>query len=248
MKKSLFLLLLSPLFLLGFTNNGFDVVKAETVNYIDQLTYELKSDNTYKVIGVSDTQYDSYRIYGVHSDGKIINEIAQDAFKTVASLSSLMISENISIIHENAIDFNSLNTIYFTGSIEKWEDLKINTNANVFEYMCDEGFINYWNEHIRPEANVSICDISETEYQLLKTKYDELDMRDYEVVNAYEDKAGETIKDSMEYLEYFFNPEQEIHEKDLPKDETLLLIILISIIGMSAILIFYLLMKKGLIN
>lgn len=255
MKKLLFPALLLVL-LTGFNlskSSDFIMVKAETNNpYLSQLIYEDNSDGSLSVIGVNeeDLNKTSLRIYSYHDElNKPITSIKFDAFKDVTSLNNLMIGNRITNIEENALNISTLTTIYFTGSIKEWNNINYNTSISVVEYSFDEGFINYWNEFVRPSSESSVCDISKSDYLALKQKYDLLGQLDKETVNNYQDLAGDKIKDSMEYMEAYFNPKPEQQkEKKISKDVALGIVIGIAVFGMTSIAIFYLLMKKNIIS
>ena len=233
----------------------FNAAKAEEVAhspYLNDLIYQENLDGTLTVIGVNPGSINktNLRIYGYHDElNKDITKIGIDAFKDLTNLSSLMISENINQIENNALNISSLQTIYYTGSLSEWNELNYETDLSIMTYSFDEGFINYWNEFIRPSKSASVCDISRERYTELKYKYNQLGSLDKDIVNSYEDLAGETIKSSLEYLENYFNPKQDKpKENKISKDVALTIVIGIAIFGMTSIAVFYLLMKKNIIS
>lgn len=235
--------------------DSFDIVKAEENTYVSDFIYEENGENTLKVIGVKDSSKNktNLRIYGyedgIKETGKIINEIALNAFEGVNNLTSLMISDNILTIANNALDIASLQTIYYTGELSKWTELNYDTNVTVIDYSFDEGFINYWNKFIRPSEETSICAITNDTYLTLKNKYQALGTLDKQNVNSYEDKAGDKIEDSIKYLDAYFSPkEDKPKENKISKDVALTIVIGIAIFGMTSIAVFYLLMKKNIIS
>lgn len=255
MKKLLLPLTLLIIFLgfNSFKTNDFHVVKAEETNpYLSDLIYEENSDETLTVIGVNDSSLDkvNLRVYGHHDQlNKEITKIASDAFIEVTNLSSLMISNKITLIEDSALNISSLTSIYYTGSMDEWEQLNYETTLPVADYAFDEGFINYWNTFIRPSKNASVCDISKERYTELKYKYNLLGSLDKSNVNDYVDSAGESIEDSLHYLESYFNPkDDEPKENKISKDVAMTIVIGIAIFGMTSIAVFYLLMKKNIIS
>lgn len=253
--KKLALTLLPILFGLTIANPSFDMVEVKATepgisqNYYDgSFILEEKPSGTYKIVGLDETNKYDYRVYSNRKDGKIVDEIASNAFDLASNVTEIMISKDILSIGDNSYLFDKVEYIHFTGSLTEWESYQIDTDAVIFDYACDEGFINYWNTFIRPVKDTSICDIGETLYQELLSKYNALTTYDYEIVNAYEDIAGETIEESMDYLDEFYNPKEKPKSEELPKDLTLILIICISVFGMSMIAIFYLLKKKDIIH
>lgn len=238
----------------NFINTStFIMVKAQDLNpYLSDLIYEENVDDTLTVIGVNESSINknNLRIYGYHETlNKEITKISSNAFIAVSNLSSLMISNNIEVIENNALNISSLTTINYTGSIDEWNQLNYDTSIQVIDYSFDEGFINYWNKYIRPTKNSSVCDISKERYSELKFKYNSLGSLDRNNVNEYIDIAGESIEDSLHYLENYFNPkEEQPKENKISKDVAMTIVIGIAIFGMTSIAVFYLLMKKNIIS
>ena len=249
MKKIAFALICLSL---GFSivNPGFNLTKVNAFNdgYDSSFVYEEKSSGTYKITGITDTSLTNLRVYGESSDNKIVDEIDHNAFTSLSNLDSIMISKDIDLIYSDSLDFSNLDYLYYTGSIGEWNSNNIQSSAVIYDYAFDEGFINYWNLYVRPTKDESICNIGEAKYKELLNRYNALPTEDYHRVNEYEDLAGETIEESMEYLDEFFNPKEKPKSEELPKDLTLILIICISVFGMSMIAIFYLLKKKDIIH
>ena len=246
---------LVPLFLsaltLGAFGQDFVAVDATSNDYAECFNIEEKSDGTYKIVSVKDEYTSStyLRIYSNYVDSQIvINEISEGIFDSCSSLSTVMISNKISTIPQYFFENTPNLTVEFTGSIKEWNSYNFTTEVTVFDYACDEGFINFWNTYVRVNENSNICDISTETYQKLMTLYSRLSMDDYETVNEYVDVKGDSIKKSIEYLKDLFEPKEKPTQDELSKDTTLTLVVIIAIFGMSAIAIFYLLKMKGIIN
>jgi hypothetical protein len=250
MKKFIIPVLALSLFNLAFTSGDFTVNRASGEYYNDDLIYYKKSDGKYAVIDVNEeSEFEmDYRVYGTGKNNEVVDEIFEGAFDDCDFILTLMISNKITTIPEDFFENLDLTTIYFTGSESEWNTYNFTTSDNVKFYACDEGFINYWNTYIRSDVNTNICDISTEVYDELLRLYNELEMGDYERVNAYEDKSGSTIEESMEYLDELFNPKEKPKQEELPRDTTLALVVVIAIFGMSSIAIFYLLKQKDIIH
>lgn len=251
MKKLLIPLSLSLLFVAAtFSGNDFQIVHASENPYVYCFEYEEKSNGNYIVKNVEygNLADDDLRIYG-NVDGHVVDEIDINCFNDVHYLSSLMISNNIEIIPQGTLDIVTLTEIRFTGGLDEWADIGYTTNLPVYEYSFDEGFINYWNKFIRPEADTSICDVSNEQYTELLNLYNNLSAFDKSVVDSYVDKGNESIGDSMKYLKAFFAPEEpKKNTAEIDKKTTLSIIVGIAVFGMTSIAVFYLLMKKNIIS
>ena len=239
----------------GLSNQtDFAVAKAEEIvnPYLDDFNY-VTTSNGLEVENVKNSSLNktNLRIYSYHEgEQKDIIGIKENAFSGVTNLTSIMIGKGVINITDSSLNFNSNVTIYYTGSLAEWTSLKLCITNQVVEYSFDEGFINYWNEFVRPTDSSSVCDISKDTYQILKAKYDSLGTFDRENVYKYVDSAGESIEESMEYLDAYFNPKpvEDQKEKKIPKDIALTIVIGIAVFGMTSIAIFYLLMKKNIIS
>ena len=244
--KSLFLLSLLPFIILGhpknlsYENNG--------------LIYELKENDVYKIVGTNINTQSEYRLYGYFEldDNKYrVDEIDEDALNNITVDCKIMVSRDIDIIPSNAFDNEHIKYINFTGSLAEWSSLSINCKATINYYECDEGFINYWNDIVRPLSNSDICSLNKDSYLLIKEKYDNLPAKDRRIVDDYKDKAGQKIYDSMVYLSKYFasdNQGSSMAKSNLPQDLTLYFIVGIAFFGMTTISIFYLLKRRGIIS
>ena len=191
---------------------------------------------------------DELRIY--RYDDQLIDEIADNAFSGT-SFTSVAISNCVTIINANAFaGQTSLVTCYFTGSEQEWNSLNVSyTFQNVYYYAIDEGFINYWNKEVRPTADTNICDITKDQYNYIRELYSDLTAEDKAVVDAYEDLAGSSIKDSIKELNrHFAAPSGSKNTEEWNQTGAITLILIIAVIGMTSITIFYLLKTKKIIN
>lgn len=201
-------------------------------------TYELLEDGTYKVTGVSDShlQDKELRIYAT-TDNFEITEIGANAFDGATNLESLMITRNVVKIAEGALSNSYI--INYTGSSEEWDEIGYVGVSGLVNYGLDEGFINLWNDTIKI---TSVCDIDETTYRLLNSKYLILGVDDRVEVDKYEfDQVHHyTIKDGMKTLSQKYD-KKAAPEKGPTFDQntTLIMVVVISLIGMTAMCVFY---------
>ena len=127
----------------------------------------------------------------------------------------------------------------------------MDVNVDVYPYECDEGFINLWDDEIRPNSDSDICSMSKERFKTLKEKYDGLTATDRAIVNEYIDKAGQSIEDTMEYLSKYYSDDEEKTnqvKRNLPQDMTIGIIVSVAIFGMTTISIFYILKQQKIIN
>ena len=211
-----------------------------------------KNDGTYIIDSLLDNTLSEYRLYSSYTfnnQAYQISEINNDLFANVENDVSVMISKDILTYDASLFSNEKIASIHFTGSAEEWNQKGI--DKQVYPYSYDEGFINYWNDKVRMEEDTDICLMSKDEYQTLKNMYDGLNAEDKTVVNAYKDKANQSIEDTMDYLGKFFTEEgtnNNTKKTNLPQDMTLGMIVSIAIFGMTTISIFYTLKKQGIIN
>ena len=129
----------------------------------------------------------------------------------------------------------------------------VKTVEAVYEYACDEGFLNYWKEFIRPNIDGSICNVEKANYLKMKQLYRSLDNTyedsDLERVNKTEDGSG-TIKDSVAFLDDYFSNSQKSQnvEKEISQSVMITLILIIASFGMTSIGLFYFLKDKNVIK
>ncbi len=206
-------------------------------------TYRLDSINT-SVEGLGS----ELRIY--RYDDMVIDEIADNAFAGT-SFTSVAISNCVTVINTDAFaGQDTITTLYFTGSEEECDALYPNyTFEHIYYYAIDEGFINYWNKEVRPDENANICEITNEQYQYIRELYTGLSVDDKAIVDAYEDKAGATIKDSIKELnQHFAAPSEAKNSEEWDQAGAITIILIIAVIGMTSITIFYLLKTKKIID
>ena len=238
MIKKLFLPILAIFACFAFSNNNIIPVNAAE----DIFVLELKENGNYKLVGISDYTKNEYRIY----KDLQVDEVDAEAFNPVECGFSLMISDYVKIIDGS---FQSkLNTIYYTGSEDQWKKVECSAVYTPKFYACDEGFINFWNECIRPNKDSNICAINRVTYGQARMLYSALNLDELTKVNRYVDKSGNTIGESMEFLNEYFARPVKPDVGYLPKSQTISIIVAVAIIGMSAIAGLYLLKKKKIIE
>ena len=188
------------------------------------------------------------RVY--FDEDKTIKEISTDAFKNCSNLESLMISRYIEKIpQETLTNISNLKTIKYTGSELQFKSLDLSVNDYEVEYYaCDEGFLCYWFDYVRPTPEANICDISEKSYHELLTLYGNLSDDERQTVNNYED-SGDKIINSLNYLKSVKSPKVEpINTPDVEKSTMIAFILIIASVGMTFICVFYLLKERKVIN
>ncbi len=245
MKNKLFVLTLifTNLFLLFVGNTKAPIL---TEGEEDLFITSLNQEGQVVLSGVNDNSLNEYRIYA--SDN--IDVIGENAFKNCTNVSTIMVSSSITSIEKGAFEIASLNTIIFTGSEILWDSYNYSFTKNIVYYGYDEGFINYWNEVVRPNENTSICDLNYETYVVIKNLYSSLNEEDKAVVDAYKDKNDISIKDSIKFLNSFFNPDTTPSRTtdELKQGTTLRLVIYIAIFGLTSICVFFLLKTKKIID
>ena len=253
MIKNIFFIAIISFFSTGFSQKALQnpPILHEEEEY---LNLTLKENGNYKVSSLNDNSLLEYRIYSEYVDDseniKNVDEISVGVFVDVINKPVLMISNGIQIISDDLF-LSPISKIYFTGSSQEWSQYNLNTNIDVFFYQFDEGFINYWNTKVRPEASSDVCDINQDGYIELSNLYNSLLARDKQVVDNYVDSSGMDISTTMSYLKkYFDNLSQKDSENvsHLSQDTTIGLIVSIAIFGMTTISIFYVLKRQNIIE
>lgn len=195
---------------------------------------------------INDKKSKYVRIYE-ESGATSISEYAFDD----CSFTTLMVSKSITTI--NATFPITLTTLEFTGAKEEIS-FAVPQNVQVIEYACDEGFLNYWNQYIRPNIDGTICNVTKDHYQRMKALYSQLDSgefltNDIEIVNKTKDGTG-TIADSIEFLNNHFNGsnKSQMTEKEISQSVMITLILIIASFGMTSIGLFYFLKDRKVIE
>lgn len=258
MKKFFGLFILSlPLFLLScgrnsnFYNNH-NLKNNDNAAVIDAFIYNRLADNTYEITGI-DSSYLNLKEYRVYKTigNKTITKIAKNAFASASMIETVMFTNNLVYIDPDAFS-GTIPSIFYTGSKSEWDILDYSKKANpVSYYSYDEGFINLWNDNLPPSK--SVCEISENTYrQILYPQYVALSIDDRTSADAYvfqeEGSVKFTIKDGMRQLSSLYNKPTPTPSRNLDQDSTLMLVIAISIIGMTAICVFYSLKDNEIIS
>ena len=242
-------LFISSLFL-GF-NNTPSLNSNRSGNY---LNFAQKGDGTYVVESLKDNTLNEYRLYQRYNIDEDIYEISGinvDLFDNIDHPFIIMVSRDLNLPSNEMFDNPNLIQINYTGSIEQWNALNLNVNVDVYSYEFDEGFINLWDDEVRPTSDSDICSMSKEKFKTIKEKYDSLNSEDRAYVNEYIDRANQSIEDTMEYLSKYYSDEQKNGDqvkKNLPQDMTIGIIVSVAIFGMTTISIFYILKQQKIIN
>ena len=111
-----------------------------------------------------------YRIY--FNQEELITSISSSAFLNCNNLESLMLTTSIENISSSAFNFESIKEIHYTGSKKEFEEknFPFSSSSKIYEYSYDEGFLNYWDEFIRPNKDSNICLISKSTYYEMLNK------------------------------------------------------------------------------
>ena len=219
--------------------------------YRSYLNTEDKGDGSYRVTSVKDDYKGSSDIRIYRFEENPIDEIADTAFVDT-TFTSVVISKDITHIND-AVFTNAPNitNIYYTGSLEDFAKLNLSFDTNhVYPYSVDEGFINHWNEVIRPNSGINICnDVSRDTYLYTLGLYNRLSKADLDIVNAYEDAAGAKIGDSMkELINHYKESGSQKRSDEWNQTGAITLIIVIAVMGTTSIAIFFLLKTKNIIE
>lgn len=204
---------------------------------------DLNIDN-HILVEVNDKSALDVRIY----KEKEVASISANAFDG-CSFTQIMISNTVRTVEAT---FPDNVTINYTGALDDI-NFAIPDNATVNEYACDEGFLNYWKEFIRPNIDGSICSVKKADYLKMKQLYRSLDSTyvdsDLEKVNKVLDGDG-TIKDSVAFLDDYFSGSQKSQhvEKEISQSVMITLILIIASFGMTSIGLFYFLKDKNVIK
>ena len=213
-----------------------------------------KGDGTYIIESINDNSLNEYRLYAkydVNNETHVISEINNNLFNNIDHEFVIMVSKDLNGLSNGLFNNPKLTKINFTGSMDEWNALNLNVTIDIHSYECDEGFINYWDDVVRPTSESDICSMSKDEYLLLKEKYDNLNSEDKTYVNAYIDKANQSVEDTMDYLSKYYSDENDNKgnaRRNLPQEMTIGIIVSVAIFGMTTISIFYILKQQKIIN
>ena len=237
---------LSPLFLLAPLMLG-----GPHETYRSYLNTEDKGDGTYRVTSVKDEYKGSNDIRIYRFDEQPIDEISDAAFVDT-TFTSIVLSKDITHISDNVFtNAPNIQNIYYTGSLAEFSALNLSFDtSHVIPYSVDEGFINHWNDVIRPTSDINICnDVSRETYKYTLSLYNNLTKSDLDIVNAYVDKAGAKIGDSMkELIKHYQESGSQKKNDQWNQTGAITLIIIVAVIGITSIAIFFLLKTKNIIG
>lgn len=238
------LLMLTPLLIAPSFKNA-----NSKEDYKDVLIVSENARGNYTLTGI-DSSFSGSELRIYHYDDLIIDEIDDDAL-TGSNISILGLSNYVTYLSDDL--FNNASTVQiinYTGSEDEFDSLNLTYEFDhVYYYALDEGFINYWNTYIRPSEDTNICEISQSTYYSVYSLYVNLSNDDKEVVDAYTDLAGATIKDSMKELSNQFTPSSASNStEEWNQTGAITIIIVISLIGMTSITVFFLLKTKNIIQ
>ena len=211
---------------------------------------EINERGNYTIVSVKSDYASNKEIKTYYDQECLIDEISDDAFVSCTNLQTLVLSYSITHISNNAF-IDSIKTVKYTGSAEQYAQLGITKGFdNISYYSSDEGFINYWNLNIRPNADSNICNITNETFRTAYTLYCELTITERDIVNTSLDKAGEKIGSSMKVLINQFNVNPQPSNKGTTWNQkgALSFIIVVAVIGMTSICVFYLMKTKQIID
>ena len=216
---------------------------------VSGLILESNSRGNYTVIGVEESLKDNSEIRVYKNENQLIDEIDDSAFIACPNLTTIMFSYSITNISD-AVFPNTVTTVKYTGSQQAYEALGLTKQfSSLSFYACDEGFVNYWNDVIRPESKSSICEMTKSAFNDIYGRYLALSNEEKAVVDNTVDKAGAKIGDSMkELVNLFYKPTNSKPKSEWRQSGAITLIIIISVIGMTSICVFFLLKTKKLID
>ena len=228
---------------------GLPFLAGERINYRDYLNVADNERGNNTLMSVSYTSDNEFRLY--HYDDLVIDEVGDEAFKDT-NFKTLVLTKDVKYINDAAFT-NAPNIEYlrFTGSKAEYNNLNLNVNfEEISFYSVDEGFINYWNENIRPTANTNICDYTTSQtFGEVYALYKNLSESDLEIVNNYEDLSGAKISASMkELIRVFATPDKAQKNDEWNQTGAITLIIFIAVLGMTFITVFFLLKTKHIIE
>lgn len=222
----------------------------ETDRYFDHLILEKNERDNYTLMGIDGFEGSEFRIY--HYKDYVIDEIDDNAFVN-QNFDTLVLTNSVKKVSNNAfLNASSIRELKYTGNYAEFSALEISYEfPNGYSlYSVDEGFINYWNEKIRPTAESNICnDIDYKTFQEVYGLYLNLSEEDRAIVDEYEDAAQSKIKDSIVELKNHFNQTPNSNKtEEWNQTAAITLITVIALIGMTSITIFFLLKTKNIIN
>ena len=204
---------------------------------------DLTIDN-HILTSVNDKTATHIRIYKTDD----VTTISEHAFDDCV-FTDIMIS---STVREVEATFPANVTINYAGALTDI-NFDIPADVTVNEYAYDEGFINYWNEFIRPNINGNICEVEKDHYLKMRELYRIVEKSNFptdkETIDSTPDGTG-TIKDSIAFLDSHFasSNKSQVKEKEISQSTMITLVLIIASFGMTSIGVFYFLKDKNVIN
>ena len=222
----------------------------KATSYREYLLYEVNERGNYTLTGIEDFFGEEFRLY--HYDDLIIDEISDDAFLNT-NFTTLVLTNTVKKVSKNAfLNAPSILELKYTGNQSEFSSLELTYEFQngISYYSVDEGFINCWNDKIRPTEQSNICtDIDYQTFLEIHTLYNHLSDEDRAEVDTYVDLAGATIKASMKELtEHFAKAPKSNTTEEWNQTAAITLITIIALIGMTSITIFFLLKTKNIID
>lgn len=237
-------LLLLPTLFMPLINNQV------SSNGNEAFSLAINERGNYTITGVKEGYKDNKEIKIYYDEDQLIDEIDDNAFVTCTNLETLVLSYSITHVTNDAL-IDSIETIKYTGSEDEYLALGIDKEfENIYYYASDEGFINFWNEYIRPTKDSNICNITTQTFYVTKDLYTELSISERIIVDESTDLADEKIGDSMKALiEHFkISPQPSNRSTTWNQKGAISFIIVIAVIGMTSICVFYLMKTKQIIE
>ncbi len=213
------------------------------------LITEQNERNNYSLTGISNSYLSKQEIRVYYEETKVIDEIKDDAFVSCTNLQRIMLSRSVLYVNDAAF-IDTITELNYTGSKEQYDALGLTKKfVSLNFYACDEGFINYWYDNVRSNAEISICDMSKADFQALYALYSNLSLSERERVDKEKDIAGEKIGESMTVLiNQFKTPQSSQPKNEWKQSGALTFIIIVAVIGMTSICVFFLLKTKQIIS
>ncbi len=132
----------------------------------------------------------------------------------------------------------------------------LSTNSSysaVFASETSDQFLDYWENTFRAKYPDSVCEASYEDYVALINLYSSLSTQDKDVVNATKDSRDEqyTVGYMIQQLVNKYYPNNKKHEQNkskLDQKTTIIIAVVVSIFGMSAISVLYILKNNKYIK
>lgn len=120
------------------------------------------------------------------------------------------------------------------------------------ETYTKEDFLNDWNLIVRPSDDFDPCSsLTRSQFEKLKQKLHSLNEEDQEYVLSQKDgNTSQTIKETFETLEKMFSEinKPKRNDGEISESAAVGIILSVSIVGMTAICVFYMLKTREIID